>query len=132
MAGCRAQPAAFLYSGAVGARRCSHGITSWEHCESRKLQQHWAACLVPQATESCCCMQVVDVGLMAKAMEFCATTEACHNQAFNLSNGDVFRWSEVPCQGRLANLTRVCSLQAPWQGMPLHQCATTWLERATN
>ena len=40
-------------------------------------------------------MQVVEVGLMAESMVFCATHESCRNQAFNLSNGDVFRWSQV-------------------------------------
>lgn len=44
---------------------------------------------------ACCTVQVVDVGLMAEAMEFCATQDSCRNQAFNLSNGDTFRWSQV-------------------------------------
>ncbi|GAB4820875.1 hypothetical protein N2152v2_007921 [Parachlorella kessleri] len=50
-------------------------------------------------------MEVVDVGLMAEAMVFCATQESCRNQAFNLSNGDVFRWSQVwPKLGALFDL----------------------------
>ncbi len=36
--------------------------------------------------------QATDSTLLAKAMTWVATTPACANQAFNLTNGDLFRW----------------------------------------
>ncbi len=36
---------------------------------------------------------VTDAGVLAKHLIWAATTEAAHNQAFNVANGDVFRWS---------------------------------------
>jgi len=36
--------------------------------------------------------QVTDAPLLAKAMLWAATTPACANQAFNITNGDYFRW----------------------------------------
>jgi nucleoside-diphosphate-sugar epimerase len=39
--------------------------------------------------------ELVDVDLLARAMEWAATTPACRNQHFNITNGDVFRWPEV-------------------------------------
>ncbi len=58
----------------------------------------------PAILQSChpAILQVVDVKLMAEAMEYCATQGACRNQAFNLSNGDVFRWTEVSAGPRCA------------------------------
>jgi nucleoside-diphosphate-sugar epimerase len=35
---------------------------------------------------------MTDATLLARAMTFIATTPACGNQAFNVVNGDVFRW----------------------------------------
>ncbi len=36
---------------------------------------------------------VTDARLLAQHMLWAATTEAAHNQAFNVANGDVFRWN---------------------------------------
>lgn len=46
------------------------------------------------ATYDCVC-EVCDADLLADAMLHCATTPACANQAFNISNGDTFRWRDV-------------------------------------
>lgn len=40
-------------------------------------------------------LEMTDAGLLARATVWAATTEACANQAFNISNGDLFRWSEM-------------------------------------
>jgi nucleoside-diphosphate-sugar epimerase len=39
--------------------------------------------------------QVTDSGHLAKAMVWCATDPRCANSAFNLTNGDVFRWRHL-------------------------------------
>lgn len=39
--------------------------------------------------------QASDSGLLARAMAWMADTPACANQAFNITNGDVFRWPEL-------------------------------------
>ena len=39
--------------------------------------------------------QFTDVELLAKATTWAATTPACAGQAFNVSNGDVERWSNL-------------------------------------
>ena len=39
--------------------------------------------------------QSVDSGLLACAMTWIATTPACANQTFNVTNGDVMRWVHV-------------------------------------
>ncbi len=36
--------------------------------------------------------QATDAGLLARAIEWMSTSEQCHNQAFNVTNGDLFRW----------------------------------------
>jgi len=36
-----------------------------------------------------------DADLLAEAMLHCATTPACANRAFNVSNGDVYRWRDM-------------------------------------
>jgi nucleoside-diphosphate-sugar epimerase len=38
---------------------------------------------------------VVDSELLARASIWCSTTAACGNQAFNVNNGDVFRWKDI-------------------------------------
>jgi len=43
---------------------------------------------------------VTDARVLAKHLAWAATTEAAHNEAFNVVNGDVFRWSWL--WGRLA------------------------------
>lgn len=39
--------------------------------------------------------QVTDATLLAKALAWMATERACANQAFNIANGDVFRWENL-------------------------------------
>jgi nucleoside-diphosphate-sugar epimerase len=39
--------------------------------------------------------EAVDADLLAHSMEWAATTPACANQIFNITNGDVFVWQEV-------------------------------------
>ena len=42
--------------------------------------------------------QVTSIELLARAMAWMATEPDCANQAFNVTNGDVFRWSRLwPC-----------------------------------
>jgi nucleoside-diphosphate-sugar epimerase len=40
-------------------------------------------------------MEATDVDILARAIAWAGETEAAHNQAFNVTNGDVFRWQEV-------------------------------------
>lgn len=40
-------------------------------------------------------LEVTDAGLLAWATVWAATDERCANQAFNINNGDLFRWSEL-------------------------------------
>lgn len=40
-------------------------------------------------------LEMTDATLLAKATVWAATDPRCHNQAFNINNGDLFRWSEM-------------------------------------
>jgi len=40
-------------------------------------------------------LEMTDAGLLARATVFIATNPQCGNQAFNINNGDLFRWSEM-------------------------------------
>lgn len=40
-------------------------------------------------------MDITDAGLLAKATVWAATDPLCANQAFNITNGDLFRWNEL-------------------------------------
>ena len=40
-------------------------------------------------------LQMTDAGLLAKATAWAATDERCGNQAFNVANGDLFRWDDL-------------------------------------
>lgn len=40
-------------------------------------------------------LEMTDAGLLAKATVWAATTPTCANQAFNINNGDLFRWEEL-------------------------------------
>ncbi|NTS30410.1 SDR family oxidoreductase [Phyllobacterium sp. BT25] len=40
-------------------------------------------------------IEMTDAGLLARATVFIATHPQCGNQAFNINNGDLFRWSEM-------------------------------------
>jgi nucleoside-diphosphate-sugar epimerase len=39
--------------------------------------------------------QVTDSGLLARAIEWMATRPQCANQAYNITNGDLFRWQHL-------------------------------------
>ncbi|WP_438028393.1 SDR family oxidoreductase [Sorangium sp. So ce233] len=40
-------------------------------------------------------IEMTDARLLAQATVWAATSERCQNQAFNINNGDMFRWSEM-------------------------------------
>lgn len=40
-------------------------------------------------------IEMTDAGLLAEATVWAATTPACANQAFNINNGDLFRWEHM-------------------------------------
>jgi nucleoside-diphosphate-sugar epimerase len=40
-------------------------------------------------------MEMTDAGLLAKATVWAASSPHCANQAFNINNGDLFRWNEM-------------------------------------
>ena len=40
-------------------------------------------------------MEATDVDILARAIAWAGETEAARDQAFNVTNGDVFRWQEV-------------------------------------
>ncbi len=40
-------------------------------------------------------LEMTDAGLLARATVFIATNRQCGNQAFNINNGDLFRWNEM-------------------------------------
>lgn len=40
-------------------------------------------------------LEMTDAGLLAQATAWAATTDAAQNQAFNIANGDLFRWSHL-------------------------------------
>jgi nucleoside-diphosphate-sugar epimerase len=40
-------------------------------------------------------IEMTDAGLLARATVWAATDARCANQAFNINNGDLFRWSEM-------------------------------------
>lgn len=39
--------------------------------------------------------QVTDAGLLSRASEWMATSPQCANQAYNVTNGDLFRWQQL-------------------------------------
>lgn len=39
--------------------------------------------------------EVTDAGLLARGLTFMATAPSCRNQAFNITNGDIFRWQRL-------------------------------------
>jgi nucleoside-diphosphate-sugar epimerase len=39
--------------------------------------------------------QATDAGLLARAIEWMSTSGQCRNQAFNVTNGDLFRWEHL-------------------------------------
>ncbi len=48
-------------------------------------------------TEACyrALLELTDAAQLARAMVFLATSERAHNEAFNVTNGDLFRWCNV-------------------------------------
>lgn len=40
-------------------------------------------------------LELTDAGLLARATVWAATTPACAGQAFNITNGDLFRWNQM-------------------------------------
>ena len=42
-----------------------------------------------------CLYNIIDTGVLAEAMAWAATDPAAANEAFNINNGDVFRWHQV-------------------------------------
>ncbi|OUJ71246.1 SDR family oxidoreductase [Hymenobacter crusticola] len=40
-------------------------------------------------------LEMTDAGLLARATVWAATDSRCANQAFNINNGDLFRWNEM-------------------------------------
>jgi nucleoside-diphosphate-sugar epimerase len=40
-------------------------------------------------------LEMTDAGLLARGTVWAATEQRCANQAFNINNGDLFRWSEM-------------------------------------
>jgi nucleoside-diphosphate-sugar epimerase len=40
-------------------------------------------------------LEMTDAGLLAAATVWAATDPRCANQAFNIANGDLFRWAEM-------------------------------------
>ncbi|SDT58628.1 SDR family oxidoreductase [Bradyrhizobium canariense] len=62
---------------------------------------------------------MTDARLLARHLEWAATTEAARNQAFNIVNGDVFRWSWMWTQ--LANWFGLQPAPYPGEGIPLER-----------
>jgi hypothetical protein len=75
---------------------------------------------------------MTDARLLARHLEWAATTEAARNQAFNVVNGDVFRWKWM--WRRLAGWFGVEPAAFPDQPSPLERqladVAPIWAEMA--
>ncbi len=62
---------------------------------------------------------MTDAGLLARHLEWAATTVAARNQAFNVVNGDVFRWSWM--WTRLADWFGLQPAKYSGEGIPLER-----------
>jgi len=62
---------------------------------------------------------MTDARLLARHLEWAATTDAARNQAFNVVNGDVFRWSWM--WKRLAEWFGLQPAPFPGEGIPLER-----------
>jgi nucleoside-diphosphate-sugar epimerase len=75
---------------------------------------------------------MTDARLLARHLEWASTTSAARNQAFNVVNGDVFRWNWM--WGRIAEWFGLQPGPFPGQGTPLEQqladAAPAWREIA--
>jgi nucleoside-diphosphate-sugar epimerase len=61
-------------------------------------------------------MEMTDAGLLAKATVWAATNEQCANQAFNITNGDLFRWNDLwPKIAKYFNMESAAPLQLSLQ-----------------
>jgi nucleoside-diphosphate-sugar epimerase len=60
---------------------------------------------------------MTDARLLARHLEWASTTPACRNQAFNVVNGDVFRWSWM--WEKLATYFGIHAAPFPGEGTPL-------------
>jgi hypothetical protein len=73
---------------------------------------------------------MTDARLLARHLEWAATTDAARNQAFNVVNGDVFRWSWM--WARLANWLGLQPAPYSGEGIPLERqladAAPIWAE----
>lgn len=73
--------------------------------------------------------QFTDARLLARAMEWAATTQACENEAFNMNNGEPERWKNIwpaiadafgmePAEPQQVNLVRTMADKEPlWAAM---------------
>jgi nucleoside-diphosphate-sugar epimerase len=62
---------------------------------------------------------MTDARLLARHLEWAAVTPAAHNEAFNVVNGDVFRWNWM--WGRLAGWFGLEPAPFPGEGLPLER-----------
>jgi nucleoside-diphosphate-sugar epimerase len=62
---------------------------------------------------------MTDARLLARHLEWAATSEAARNQAFNVVNGDIFRWSWM--WARLAGWFGIEPAPYPGEGIPLER-----------
>ncbi|MBU6451916.1 MAG: SDR family oxidoreductase [Cyanobacteria bacterium REEB67] len=60
---------------------------------------------------------ITDARILAKQIHWAATTPAAHNQAFNIDNGDIFRWSWMWQQ--IADYFRLVAAPYPGHATPL-------------
>jgi nucleoside-diphosphate-sugar epimerase len=76
---------------------------------------------------------MTDARLLARHLEWASVTPAARNEAFNVVNGDVFRWSWM--WGRLAGWFGVEPAPFPGQGVPLERqladAGPIWADIAT-
>jgi nucleoside-diphosphate-sugar epimerase len=75
---------------------------------------------------------MTDARLLARHLQWASTTPAAENQAFNVVNGDVFRWSWM--WGRIAQWFGVEPAEFPGEGIPLElqlaEATPIWAEIA--
>ena len=72
-----------------------------------------------------------DAGVLARATEWAATTERCANQAFNITNGYLFRSNELwPKLARMFGMDAAPPLHMSLEGPPLRLSRTPVPPRA--
>jgi len=70
-------------------------------------------------------MEMTDAGLLAKATVWAATDQRCANQAFNITNGDLFRWNDLwPKIAAYFELEIAAPLQLSLQSVMADKAAT--------